>query len=362
MSAHELEPGGSSSLASELQAPSTGRIQTWLNAVLQSSKDALIIIDGHQHISLLNREAERLFACGAKQLLSKPVDTLFPADARHRCRRRLLGARAGEKLQLEGLRAGSIRFRFNASVSGVSDGGERFQVIAMRESLPGSPALRRRADSCQQAYELEKRRVSRELYDELGQRLSVLKLDMDWLECNLPATAELNPSRIAQMQALLDSVIIRTKAIASGLRPPLLDDLGLLEAVRWLAQSFEKQTGICCEINRAPLAISSGDAVDTAIYRVVQEALLNIQRHAHASHVRIEIRYARDCIEVLIQDNGIGMPRGAEYKAGCFGLVAMQERIYTLGGAMDIRSREGQGSAIHVSIPVEPIAAKLRTS
>jgi signal transduction histidine kinase len=222
----------------------------------------------------------------------------------------------------------------------------------MREPALHAPRLRRRAESFQQAFEMEKRRVSRELYDDLGQRLSVLKLDLDWLQHALPADAHQRLDRITQMQSLLDSVIIRIKAIASGLRPPLLDDLGLLAAVRWLAQSFERQTGVRIEVFHSPHHPHGNDAADTAIYRVVQEALRNVQRHAQASHVRIELRRERDRITVSVQDDGIGMPQGAEHKADCFGLAAMQERIYTLGGTFDMHSRRGHGSVIHVSIPI----------
>jgi PAS domain S-box-containing protein len=358
---HDANRMESSDFAADLSRLPSSRVGAWLNAVLQSSMDAVAIIDDRQCIVLLNRETERLFEYPSKQLLGKPMDVLLSAGSRTRYRRMIESAASGERLHMEGLRASGSRFRFDASVSCISDAAESFRVLAMRECAPSTLAVRRRAVSYQQAYELEKRRVSRELYDELGQRLSVLKLDMDWLEKSLPATGQLSPARIAQMQSLLDSVIIRTKTIASGLRPPLLDDFGLLAAVRWVAQSFQKRTTIQCDVESNVASLSVGDPVDTAVYRVVQESLLNIERHAHARHVRIEMRREGGDIRVLIQDDGIGIPSGSEYKAGCFGLVAMQERIYTLGGTVDIRSREHQGSAIHVSIPVEPLAHKIQT-
>jgi PAS domain S-box-containing protein len=338
----------------------TSQLQIWLSALLESSMDALVVLDRSECIRLLNQHAEAMFARRADELLGKPVDVLLWPGSRQR--QQLAGATTGEKLQLDGSRAGNIRFHLDVKLSSVADGSEEFLLLVMREVAPSAPRLRRRADSTQQAHELEKRRVSRELYDELGQRLSVLKLDMDWLERAISPSGQLSPARIAQMQALLDSVIIRIKTIASGLRPPLLDDIGLLAAIRWLAQSFERETGIYTEVISSGRTASADEAIDTAVYRVAQEALLNVQRHARASHVRIEIREEQDRIHALIEDDGDGMPRGAEHKPGCFGLAAMQERIYTLGGTFDIHSREGQGSVIQVSIPIEPGAAKLRTS
>lgn len=330
----------------------------WLDALLQTAMDATVILDGAWRIARLNQLAERLFNSRAERLLGEPVDVLFRPESR--AADTLAGIASGQPLQLEGRRAGVTPFRVEARLARVSDAHACFRILVLREA----PALRprRRADSFQRAFELEKRRVSRELYDELGQRLSVLKLDMDWLERAHPVAATRSPERIAQMQALLDSVIIRIKAIASSLRPPLLDDLGLPAAVRWLAQSFERQTGIYTEVSCSPLSFRASDAADTAIYRVVQEALRNVERHARASHVRIEIRRERDRIGVKVQDDGIGMQPDAEHKADCHGLAAMQERIYTLDGTFVIHSREGNGSAIEVSIPVEPIAVKLRTS
>jgi signal transduction histidine kinase len=322
--------------------------------------DATVILDGAWRIARLNQAAEQLFNCHAERLRGEPVDVLFRPESR--AADALAGISSGQPLQLEGRRAGVTPFRLEARLARVSDAHACFRILVLREAAAPTLRPRRRADSFQRAFELEKRRVSRELYDELGQRLSVLKLDMDWLERAHPVAATRSPERIAQMQALLDSVIIRIKAIASSLRPPLLDDLGLPAAVRWLAQTFERQTGIYTEVCCSPPSFRASDAADTAIYRVVQEALRNVERHARASHVRIEIRRERDRIGVRVQDDGVGMQPDAEHNADCHGLAAMQERIYTLGGTFVIHSLEGRGSAIEVSIPVEPIAVKLRTS
>jgi PAS domain S-box-containing protein len=345
-------------LAGDLAQVPLARASAWLVALLRSAMDAIIIMDSQRRIVLLNNEAERLFGLPAAQLLGQSMDALLAGGSRGRFRRAAGNATSRQRLQLDGIRGG-VRFRFDASLCAASDGIDSFVIASMQECAPLTLAGRRRAMSSQQAYELEKRRVSRELYDELCQRLSVLKLDMDWLEKSLPADAKVSPERISHMQALLDSVILRTKSIASGLRPPLLDDFGLLAAVRWIAHAFEKRTSIQCEVSSNVAAMAAGEAVDSAVYRVVQECLLNIERHAQASHVRITMQREGGRLEVLVRDDGIGMPSGCEYKPGCFGLVAMQERIYTLGGNIDIHSKEQQGSEIHVTIPIEPLAARM---
>ena len=330
----------------------------WLAALLRASMDAIVICDSQMRVALFNSEAERLFGLGSDQLVGQGMDILLSAESLERFG--FAAAVAGvERIPLEGLRAGAARFWMDVSLSSVVVGEHAFIVASMRECLPATITGRRRAISYHHSQELEKRRFSRELYNELGQRLSVLKQDMDWLEQTARSGQDLRGARITNMQALLDNAILRTKTIASELRPPLLDDFGLLAAVRWITHAFEKRTRIRCEMDSNIGAFSGGDAIDSAVYRVVQECLLNVERHAHASHVHVWMRCDGARLEVLVQDNGAGMPGDAEYKPGCFGLAAMQERIYTLGGNMDICSREQRGSAIYVTLPIEPPVVKI---
>jgi signal transduction histidine kinase len=228
-----------------------------------------------------------------------------------------------------------------------------------RKSRPiRSADLRKLAVSSQQASEGEKRRFSKELYDDIGQRLSVLKLDLDWLEHSLPDTRAAVPERLAQMQGMLDKVITLTKSMASTLRPPLLDDFGLMPALEWMTDSFGKRTGIDCNVEGIGLLVRLGDPVKSAVFRVIQEGLLNIERHAHASNVQVVLDYTDRKLDVLIQDDGIGLTPESENKPGCYGLIAMQERIFVLGGTITITNIRPRGVAIRASIPIDPHPAK----
>src|SRR5512133_1393330 len=328
----------------------------WLIALLQTAMDAVIISDSKMRMVLLNADAQRLFGYRPGQLHGRAMGLLLAADSYERLQQAASGAANASRFRAKGVRADGSHFDMDLSLSSVTCGDEAFLVASMRECSRATTAGRRRALSFHHAHELEKRRFSHELYNELGQCLSVLKLDLDWLEQTLRAgdRGSVSIERVANMQSVLDNAIMRTRAIASDLRPPLLDDFGLLAAVCWITQAFEKRTGIRCEIDCDTDAIGAGDAVDSVVYRVVQECLLNVERHAQASHVRISIRTDGQRLKVLVQDDGAGMPDGAERKPGCSGLAARQERIYTLGGNMDICSSPKQGSAIHVSLPIEP--------
>ena len=199
---------------------------------------------------------------------------------------------------------------------------------------------------------------SKKLYDDIGQRLSVLKLDLDWLENSLPQSQEGLPARVAQMQGLLDNVITMTKSMASALRPPLLDDFGLLAAVEWMAENFQKRTAIACTVEPGPGVIELEDPAESAIFRVIQEGLANIERHAHASRVNISLEQTESHLDVMIRDDGIGLGSGGIGKPGCYGLLAMQERVFVLGGTISIENAQPSGVVIHASIPLEGIAGQ----
>jgi PAS domain S-box-containing protein len=358
-------PSHSSILADLGRLPSD-KVSAWLLAVIQSAMDGVLIIDAARELVLVNGEAELMFGYTEKELLGKPLDMLISERTREEHGRNMdhfAGAETSGKrvvkarFLLEGRRANGDIFPLSAVVSRVTAKGETFIAAILRESSePGdttdaSSIARKRAVSSQQASEGEKRRISKELYDDLGQRLSVLKLDLDWLEKNLPGSDSTSPARIAQMQNLLDNIIVQTKSIASGLRPPLLDDFGLLPAIQWLAEEFEKKNAIPCKVESPELALASGDPLESAIFRVVQEALLNIERHAEATRVTIVLRRDAGRLDVTICDNGIGMKTESK-KAGGFGLIAMQERVMSLGGTLKINNMEPSGVAVHASVPV----------
>ncbi len=215
-----------------------------------------------------------------------------------------------------------------------------------------SASLRHLAVASQQGNEHEKRRLSKELYDDLAQGLSVLKLDLGWLEQNLASAHQNIPERILQMHVLLDKIIIRTKSIAATLRPPLLDDFGLMPAVQWVTENFQKRTGIVCRVDTPSIHILPGDPAESAIFRVIQEGLLNIERHARARHVQLRLQHHAQHIELLLQDDGIGINAGGECKDGCYGLIAMRERITILDGTIRMGNAIGGGFVIHALIPV----------
>lgn len=344
-----------------------------LLSIIESESSGVVIVDAARRIVLVNDMIERLFGYPADHLLEKPLDILVPprsgraAERRKDCLTpvRMRGDRS--TLELKGMHANGAALALNASISGVAVCGEFYLALVIHDAglkkhddeafqCLSLPAERRRlAVSSQQASEVEKKRFSRKLYDDIGQRLSVLKLDLDWLENSLSDADGCFPARLAEMQGLLDNVISMTKSMASALRPPLLDDFGLLPAVEWMAESFRKKTSIRCKVESKGITVKFDDAVESAIFRVVQESLSNIEQHANARNAKIVFSCSKKRLNVMILDDGVGMTSGCENKAGCYGLIAMQERIFVLGGTISIRNVRPHGVSIHASIPIEPL-------
>lgn len=341
--------------------------------IVHSVKEAILIVDARRRIVLLNNKAELIFGRTAEEMLEKPLAKLIPARTINGLRRHFHQLPAGVdrlvkkgRRALKGVNANGQKLWLEASIVPIKAHGEMLMALILHATKLSTPqkeernptediwALRRLAVSSQQATEVEKRRFSKKLYDDIAQRLSVLKLDLDWLENSLSNTEKPVPERVAQMQGQLDHVIRMTKSMASALRPPLLDDFGLLPAVEWMAQSFQKRTRIKCTVESHGMNIRLDEATESLLFRVIQEGLSNIEHHANARNALITFIHAHGQLDVMIRDDGTGMINGSERKAGCYGLSAMRERISVLGGTISIRNTHPHGVTIHASVPIKP--------
>jgi PAS domain S-box-containing protein len=350
------------------------KVGTSLLSMIHSSMAGVIIVDAAHRIVLMNQKAEYIFGYPAHHLLEQPLDILLPPvpsgrEQRHRADWIAVVKASGKRVRrgLKGIHADGTVLSLDAKISRIAMHGEMFVALVFHETRrdgvpsderqhkPRLAELRRRAASSQHANEIEKRRFSKKLYDDIGQRLSVLKLDLDWLENSLSEPDESFPARVAQMQGLLDNVITMTKSMASALRPPLLDDFGLLAAVEWMAANFQKKTAVTCSVESNGMTIALDDPAESAIFRVIQEALTNIEKHAHADNATISFRHNGTRLNVMIRDDGVGMAPDSNSKPGCYGLIAMQERIFVLGGTISIENAPPHGVAISLSIPIEPM-------
>lgn len=211
--------------------------------------------------------------------------------------------------------------------------------------------LRSLAEHLQRVREDEQRRLARELHDELGQMLTALKFNLAWLR-DQPGCQGRARDRIESMTGTTDALLEQARRIASDLRPGLLDTLGLGAAAEWQVQVFEQRFGVPCELTTTPPDLVAEDAVSTALFRILQEALTNVARHADAATVEVSLEAQRDCVTLTVVDDGVGIGETDQNKQGSYGILGMRERLIPLGGELTIEARPGKGTAVMVVVPL----------
>jgi PAS domain S-box-containing protein len=222
----------------------------------------------------------------------------------------------------------------------------------------GEAAIRRSEEQLRAMYanlqsvvEAERKHVAREVHDELGQILTALRMETSLLQRELAGNDKAQ-ERIGEMRLLTESMFKTVRSIAGSLRPSTLD-LGLVSAIEWLAEDFEKRWKIECVLDIDPREIAASDAYATTVFRVIQESLTNVARHANASRVSIWLRQSADRMRLEVRDNGCGLPDDNS-RLGGFGLIGMKERVVELGGALTLQSQAGQGVGILIDLPWAP--------
>lgn len=203
----------------------------------------------------------------------------------------------------------------------------------------------------QHVREEERTRIAREVHDELGQALTGLKLQLTWLGSRLPQHLKKLHKETRSMAERIDETIHNVRRIATELRPGLLDTAGLLAAIEWQAAQFEKQTGIQCQVKTATKEKLWDQARSTAFFRIFQETLTNIIRHAEAT--RVTVRLAETDVHLLmeVKDNGRGISETEINNMKSIGLLGMRERAALFGGEVRVRGEPGKGTTVSVRIP-----------
>jgi signal transduction histidine kinase len=213
--------------------------------------------------------------------------------------------------------------------------------------------LRDLAAHLQSVREEERTEVAREIHDELGQALTALKMDAHWAGQRLDGAPDPVRARLAEMSRLIDATVHAVRRLSSRLRPKLLDDLGLSAAIEWQAHEFERHAGIACRITSEPDDLVLDQTRSTALFRIFQETLTNVARHAGASRVDVALRHFGDAVEMTVADDGGGIELARVSDRRSLGLVGMRERVRALGGRLDISGAAGRGTTVRVSLPVD---------
>lgn len=215
--------------------------------------------------------------------------------------------------------------------------------------------LRKLSRRLVQAQEGERKALSRELHDEVGQTMTALGIEIGHLEKLRASDAQVFHAHIEDAKQLNMKAMRAIRDLAMGLRPSMLDDLGLEPALQWQGREFSRHTGVSASVQVSGALDDLSDAQRTSIYRIVQEALTNCARHARAKNVLVSVRAEDNQVMIVIQDDGIGFDPDARSRGG-LGLLGIQERIQELEGSLKIISAPNKGTTLRAEIPIGVVA------
>jgi two-component system sensor kinase len=344
--------------------------QARLAAVMDSAMDGIVAIDENQRIVLFNQAAESIFRCPRGEAIGRSLERFLPARFRgaHADHIRRFGEtgvtnrRMGDATTLWALRADGVEFPIEASISQAKEGGHRLFTVILRDITRRKQyedmLARRQAELHEisarvlEAREEEKTLLARELHDELGQLLTAAKMDLAWLRQRLPpGTPELE-AKAAQLEAVLDRTVGSVRRISAELRPLMLDDLGLRDAIGWLAKEFEKHSGVACHVTAADeTALENVDrSVAITLYRVLQESLTNVGRHAQAKNAWVVLTVVGNWLHLEVEDDGRGIAEADLARPRSLGLKGMRERVRYLGGVLEVGRAPRGGTRVLVQV------------
>lgn len=342
------------------RAPDSARQQgvSPYRAVFEAAPDGILIVDAAGIIQEVNPAALRMFDYERSELVGREVEVLVPeplreVHVRHR-EEYMESPRArpmGIGMELAGRRRTGERFPVEISLSPLRAGPET-SVIAVVRDVTLRKRLRAFGAGEMRAAEEERQRIARELHDDMAQRLSSLLLHL-----RLATRAEdheVRASRLAEMRSQLQEVAEEVRRIARGLRPPALGDAGVLPAVQGLVRDLRTSRRVRAQLEAEPVDHLLSADEKLVLYRVVQEALSNVVRHANAQQVQVRIAPADGTVIADVVDDGRGFDPDHEPTNGGLGLLGMRERAATVGGRLRVESAPGRGTRVRLEIPVSP--------
>jgi|GEM_PF-2865428 len=212
--------------------------------------------------------------------------------------------------------------------------------------------LRKLSARVETAREEERTHIAREIHDDLGQDLSIFLMNLSWLEGQLPPDAGELRDKTHSMSEMVEGTIKKMRRISQDLRPSVLDHLGFAAAINWQTRRFQQQTGITCKLDNNAEDIQLSEDYSNGLFRIFQEALTNILRHAKATQINILMETVGDSLRITVKDNGVGISNSEIHGSRSLGLLGMRERVRFLNGKFDIRGEEGKGTTVVVSVPL----------
>ena len=347
----------------------TGRKQAeqlQLHKIIEAVSDPMLLVDNDGIISLSNLAAQTTFCYTAQELSGLNMDQLVPSSTRgidlhpHQPFKRT-AQRIQLKTQLSALRKNGTAFSVEIGLSSFKMGSLSVVIVSLRDVseretktkllLQSFAQLRRLADHQETIKEIERKRIAQDIHDDLGQNLLALKMDVATLHARTAHTHPRLHGRTTLVMDTIDATIKSVKSIMNDLRPATLA-LGLEPAAEWQLKQFERISGIACTLEASFISPDFGldEGRTSAIFRIFQESLANVARHAQASRITITLKQDQFGFSMKVKDNGKGLQPGDRRKSNSFGLMGIKERIDALGGELVITSSPGKGTLLSIFV------------
>jgi PAS domain S-box-containing protein len=326
----------------------------------------VMLIDEQHHILQANRAVQTQLGVNVKDIIAKYCPTVIHGldEPWYACPLEE-AAQKGQPVEREALDRQSgrwVRSAIYPTRKSTADGSRIFfhTVSDITDRKQADEQLRTSREELrdlslhlESVREEERTKLAREMHDELGSLLTSLKIDLSRLAKRTLREQDLLQANIKSMYELVDEAIQTVKRISTELRPGVLDDLGLSAAIEWQAQELERRTEIKIEFTSSPKDIVPDRDRSTAIFRICQEALTNVIRHADATKVKVTLKEGKGRIILRISDNGRGIEQKHLSDPKAFGLIGMRERAMSWGGEVKISGTHGKGTVVAVSIPLK---------
>ena len=331
----------------------------------ESSMDGILLTDGKGRIFSANKAATEIFGMteeeicsGGRSAILDETDPNWPKffDARNR-----YGKAQGELRHFR--KDGSTFLAEITSVKFKTASGEEQTNTIIRDITERKRAeedlnesyqqIRRLTAYLQKVREDERAHIAREIHDELGQQLTVMKMDISWMKKKIKnGDVDALPAKMDEIQEMLDGAVSSVRRIATDLRPSLLDDIGLIAAIEWEVDMFRMRTGIKVNLSKPDSPIVLPNEFVTGLFRILQESLTNIIRHAAASQVNIHLQNQNNEFILYIEDNGKGFDMNTVAGKKTLGLLGMKERSAMMQGIFTINSEPLKGTKLEVRVPL----------
>ncbi|MBL8148376.1 MAG: PAS domain S-box protein [Blastocatellia bacterium] len=340
-------------------------LETRYRLLIETAQDAIFMLDQEGRIQLANRIAERTFGYLSEELLGKTFILLLPDRVVAPYLERAIEdgklwllELSGRTIELTGLHRDGQEFPIELSLSSCEINGQvAFTAIVrdIRERKRFSEALRTLNSKLVRAQEEERKKISRELHDEVGQALATINIGLQLIRDKVP---ENNKRIVDELETAIDDIknVIRSlRELSALLHPHILDDLGLTSAIRWLVGEISSRSSISIDLNIPNSPTRYAPDIELTLFRICQEALTNVIKHARADKVQIVLEKNRMGLKLEVEDNGRGFKieeKTKLHRGSGLGIVGMKERVVSVGGQFSITSLPKKGTKISVTIPV----------